>query len=83
MTRLHDPLPFEAAVREPPYRTVDDLGPDEREALEEKLGDVRNYNPVVLRELARRDRRFFAAVLTPLLSAEFSGDDFIGRVVVE
>jgi uncharacterized ferritin-like protein (DUF455 family) len=83
VTRLHDPLPFVAAVREPPYRTVDELSVDERDVLEAKLGDVRNYNPVVLRELARSDARFFAAVLGPLLSAEFRGVDFIGRFTVE
>jgi uncharacterized ferritin-like protein (DUF455 family) len=83
VTRLHDPLPFEAAVREPPYRTADELEPHELELLEMKLGDARNYNPVVLRELARKDRRFFAAVLGPLISAEFRGVDFIGRFTVE
>lgn len=83
MPALHDPLPFEAAVREPPYRGVDDLDEDEREFLQNKLGDLRNDNPFVLCELARRDPSWFAAVLSPLLSAEFRGVDVIGRLAVE
>lgn len=83
MARLHAPLPFEAAVREPPYRDVDDLDDLERDALQDRLGDLRNNNPFVLCELARRDPRWFAAVLSPLLSAEFRGVDVIGRLAVE
>lgn len=83
MPRLHDPLPFEAAVREPPYRDQDDLDEHEREVLRDRLGDLRNNNPFVLCELARRDPRWLAALLSPLLSAEFRGVDVIGRLAVE
>lgn len=71
------------AVREPPYRSVFELTQEEQKTLAEKIGGVMNYNPVVLREMARRDRRFLAPLIMAILSAEFKGIDFFGRFVVE
>ena len=59
------------------------LTDEERKALAEKLGGMQNYNPVVLREMARQDRRFLAPLIMAILSAEFRGIDFFGRFVVE
>jgi uncharacterized ferritin-like protein (DUF455 family) len=71
------------AKREPPYRSSMELTPDQQKTLAEKLGGIQNYNPVVLREMARKDRRFFAPLIMAILSAEFRGIDFFGRFVVE
>jgi uncharacterized ferritin-like protein (DUF455 family) len=60
-----------------------ELSEDERKVLAEKLGSVQNYNGFVLREMARKDRRFFAPLITSILSAEFRGIDFFGRFTVE
>jgi len=43
---------------------------------------MQNYNPVVLREMARQDRHFLAPLIMSILSAEFRGVDFFGRFVV-
>ena len=59
------------------------LTPEQQKALAEKLGGIQNYNPVVLREMARKDRRFFAPLIMAILSAEFRGIDFFGRFVVD
>jgi uncharacterized ferritin-like protein (DUF455 family) len=71
------------AKREPPYRTPMELTAEQHKTLAEKLGGLQNYNPVVLREMARKDRRFFAPLIMAILSAEFRGIDFFGRFVVE
>jgi uncharacterized ferritin-like protein (DUF455 family) len=71
------------AKREPPYRTSMEMTPEQQRVLGEKLGGMQNYNPVVLREMARKDRRFFAPLIMAILSAEFRGIDFFGRFVVE
>jgi uncharacterized ferritin-like protein (DUF455 family) len=71
------------AVREPPYHDVLQLTDEERKALGEKLGGMQNYNPVILREMARKDRRYLAPLIMAILSAEFRGIDFFGRFVVE
>jgi uncharacterized ferritin-like protein (DUF455 family) len=71
------------AKREPPYRTSMEMTPEQQKVLAEKLGGMQNYNPVVLREMARKDRRFFAPLIMAILSAEFRGIDFFGRFVVE
>jgi len=81
--RLKDRLPANSARREPPYRSVMELSEDERKVLAAKLGGVQNYNSVVLREMARRDRRFMAPLIMSILSAEFRGIDFFGRFTVE
>jgi uncharacterized ferritin-like protein (DUF455 family) len=60
-----------------------ELTDGERQELGEKLGGMQNYNPVVLREMARRDRRFLAPLIMAILSAEFRGIDFFGRFTVE
>jgi uncharacterized ferritin-like protein (DUF455 family) len=80
---LRDRLPVGTSVREPPYRSVTELTEDERKVLAEKLGGVQNYNGFVLREMARKDRRFFAPLIMSILSAEFRGIDFFGRFTVE
>jgi uncharacterized ferritin-like protein (DUF455 family) len=71
------------ARREPPYRTSIEMTPEQQKMLAEKIGGMQNYNPVVLREMARKDRRFFAPLIMAILSAEFRGIDFFGRFVVE
>jgi len=84
MTRsLRDRLPPNAAKREPPYRSTMELSPEQQQTLSEKLGGAQNYNPVVLREMARKDRRFLAPLIMAILSAEFRGIDFFGRFTVE
>jgi uncharacterized ferritin-like protein (DUF455 family) len=60
-----------------------ELSEEERSVLAEKLGGVQNYNGFVLREMARKDRRFFAPLIMSILSAEFRGIDFFGRFTVE
>jgi len=80
---LHEKLPFDAAKREPPYRTVEELSAEEQKTLSDKLGDVQNLNPVILQQMARKDRRFLGALISGLLSAEFRGIDFVGRFTVE
>src|SRR5213594_4193415 len=84
MTRpLRQRYPPNSARREPPYRSTMELSPEQQKALTEKLGGAQNYNPVVLREMARKDRRFFAPLIMSILSAEFRGIDFFGRFVVD
>src|SRR5438094_7846929 len=80
---LRDRLETGAAKREPPYHDVMQLTDEERKTLGEKIGGMQNYNPVVLREMARKDRRFFAPLIMSILSAEFRGIDFFGRFVVD
>jgi uncharacterized ferritin-like protein (DUF455 family) len=60
-----------------------ELSPEQQSTLAEKLGGAQNYNPVVLREMARKDRRFLAPLIMAILSAEFRGIDFFGRFTVE
>ena len=69
--------------RDPPYRSVMELSLEEQKALAQRLGGIQNYNPVILREMARQDRRFLAPLIMAILSAEFRGVDFFGRFVVE
>ena len=84
MTRaLKERVESSAAKREPPYRSTMELTPEQQKILAEKLGGIQNYNPVVLREMARKDRRFFAPLIMSILSAEFRGIDFFGRFVVD
>jgi uncharacterized ferritin-like protein (DUF455 family) len=84
MTRaLKERVDSREAKREPPYRSAMELTPEQQKALAEKLGGIQNYNPVVLREMARNDRRFFAPLIMSILSAEFRGIDFFGRFVVD
>src|SRR5438132_12955817 len=84
MTRgLKERVDSRDAKREPPYRSTMELTPEQQKVLAEKLGGVQNYNPVVLREMARKDRRFFAPLIMSILSAEFRGIDFFGRFVVD
>jgi uncharacterized ferritin-like protein (DUF455 family) len=70
-------------VREPPYRSVLELTDEQRAELGRKLGGMQNYNPTILREMARKDRRFLAPLIMSILSAEFRGIDFFGRFTVE
>jgi uncharacterized ferritin-like protein (DUF455 family) len=84
MTRpLHERLGPTTAVREPPYESVMELSPERRAELAEKLGGAQNYNPVILREMARKDRKYLAPLIMAILSAEFRGIDFFGRFVVD
>lgn len=84
MTRpLHERLGPNVAVREPPYESIMELTSERRAELSEKLGGTQNYNPVILREMARKDRRFLAPLIMSILSAEFRGIDFFGRFVVD
>ncbi len=84
MTRaLRERVDSRDAKREPPYRTSMEMTPEQQKVLAEKLGGMQNYNPVVLREMARKDRRFFAPLIMAILSAEFRGIDFFGRFTVD
>ncbi len=80
---LRERLPRDAAKREPPYRSTMELTPEQQKTLADKLGGAQNYNTFVLREMARKDRRFFAPLIMSILSAEFRGIDFFGRFTVE
>jgi len=80
---LRERVDSREAKREPPYRSTMELSPEQQKTLAEKLGGLQNYNPVVLREMARKDRRFFAPLIMAILSAEFRGIDFFGRFTVE
>jgi uncharacterized ferritin-like protein (DUF455 family) len=82
-TPLRQRLGPNMAKREPPYRSIMELSQEEREELNERLGGAQNYNPVILREMARQDRRFLAPLIMAILSAEFRGIDFFGRFTVE
>jgi len=82
-TAFRDRLGPGESVREPPYHDVMQLTDEERKTLGEKLGGMQNYNPVILREMARRDRKYLAPLIMAILSAEFRGVDFFGRFVVE
>src|SRR5438552_17512063 len=84
MTRaLKERVDSREAKREPPYRTTMELTPEKQKCLAENLGGLQHYNPVVLREMARKDGRFFAPLIMSILSAEFRGIDFFGRFVVD
>ena len=80
---LRQRLAPNTSKREPPYRTVVELTLEEQKELAQKLGGMQNYNPVLLREMARKDRRFLAPLIMSILSAEFRGIDFFGRFTVE
>jgi uncharacterized ferritin-like protein (DUF455 family) len=82
-TAFRDRLAPGEAKREPPYHDIMQLTDEERQEFAAKIGGMQNYNPVVLRELARQDRRFLAPLIMAILSAEFRGIDFFGRFVVE
>src|SRR3990172_879147 len=82
-TALRERLPVGTAKREPPYKSFFDLSTDEQKELASKVGGAQNYTPVVLREMARKDRRFLAPLIMSILSAEFRGTDFFGRFTVE
>lgn len=82
-TPLHQRLGPNSGRREPPYRSIMELSEEERDELNERLGGPQNYNPVILREMARKDRRFFAPLIMAILSAEFRGIDFFGRFTVD
>ena len=57
MTRaLKERVDSREARREPPYRSTMELTPEQQKTLGEKLGGIQNYNPVVLREMARKER---------------------------
>src|SRR2546422_11180020 len=82
MTRaLKERVDSREARREPPYRSTMELTPEQQKTLGEKLGGIQNYNPVVLREMARKDRRLFAPLIMAILSAEFRGIALFGRFV--
>jgi uncharacterized ferritin-like protein (DUF455 family) len=82
-TALRERLPVGTAKREPPYRSFMELSEEEQREMASKLGGAQNYNPTVLREMARKDRRFLAPLIMSILSAEFRGIDFFGRFTVE
>jgi hypothetical protein len=82
-TSLRERLAPGEAKREPPYHDILQLTDEERQELGKKLGGMQNYNTVVLREMARQDRRYLAPLIMSILSAEFRGIDFFGRFVVE
>jgi uncharacterized ferritin-like protein (DUF455 family) len=72
--------------REPPYRPVMTLAPEERERLAARIGAVQNYQPETLRRLVAADPANIEprkALVSAIMSAEFAGVDAFARKVVE
>jgi hypothetical protein len=72
--------------RDPAYRPMMTIGPEEREALARRLGDPANYNSMVLRRLVEADPanvELRKALVSGIMSAEFAGVDAFSRKVVE
>ena len=83
MTRaLRERVDSRDRVREPPYRSLMELRRRSRKCWRRSWAASRTTT-VVLREMARKDRRFFAPLIMSILSAEFRGIDFFGRFTVE
>ncbi|MGH2586532.1 MAG: hypothetical protein ACRDJE_16580, partial [Dehalococcoidia bacterium] len=75
-----------ASRRDPPYRPLATLSPEERGALRERIGGVENYSSPTLRRLVEVDPsnvELRKALVSGIMSAEFAGVDAFGRKVVE
>jgi hypothetical protein len=72
--------------RDPAYRPTATISPEERAALNEKIGGPANYNSMVLRRLVAADPsniELRKALVSGIMSAEFAGIDAFSRKVVE
>jgi hypothetical protein len=86
MTRFAERLREMPSRRDPGYRPLATISPEEREALNEKIGGAANYNSMVLRRLVEADPtniELRKALVSGILSAEFAGVDAFSRKVVE
>ena len=86
MSRLSGRLREMAPRRNPPYRPMATVSPEERVELARKLGTSANYNPATLRMLVQADPENIElrkALVSGILSAEFAGVDAFSRKVCE
>lgn len=86
MPKLSERLPGMRSVRDPAYRPVLAVTPEDRALLEQRIGGVQNYNPQTLRRLALADPENIElrkALVSNIVSAEFAGVDAFGRKVCE
>jgi len=86
MSTFAERLRRSASRRDPPYRPLATLSPEEREALRERVGGVENYSSPNLRRLVEVDPgnvELRKALVSGIMSAEFAGVDAFGRKVVE
>ena len=86
MTTFAERLRQTPSRRDPAYRPLATISPEEREALSHKLGGPANYNSMTLRRLVEADPsniELRKALVSGILSAEFAGIDAFSRKVVE
>lgn len=86
MERFVDYVRRSPFLRQPPIRTVDDLGEQEREELAARFGGLENYNGQRLRKLLLRapdNLDFKRAILVGIANAELAGLNAFSRKVVE
>jgi hypothetical protein len=72
--------------RDPAYRPLATVGPEERAQLTRRLGAPANYNSMTLRRLVEADPTNIEtrkALVSGIISAEFAGVDAFSRKVVE
>lgn len=84
MSRLSEQLAEMPPRRDPPYRPLAGLTPQEREWLADRIGDPANYDLPTLRALIQADPgnlEFRKAMLSAIASAEFAGIDAFSRKV--
>lgn len=86
MNKLAARLIDSPSRREPPYRPLMTISPEERAQLEERIGSVAGYNPETLRRMIQADpsnMELRKALVSTIMSAEFAGVDAFSRKVVE
>ncbi len=86
MSKLSERLPQMRSVRDPAYRPVFAITPEDRALLEERIGGAQHYNAPMLRRLAQADPTNIEvrkALVSNIVSAEFAGVDAFGRKVCE
>jgi hypothetical protein len=86
MSRFSERLRAMPSRRNPPYRPMATISPEERQVLTDKLGSPANYNSQVLRGLVQADPgniELRKALVSGIMSAEFAGVDAFGRKVCE
>ena len=86
MTTFAERLRQTPSRRDPAYRPMATISPEEREALSRKLGGPANYNSMTLRRLVEADPsniELRKALVSGIMSAEFAGIDAFSRKVVE
>jgi hypothetical protein len=86
MTRFAERLRETPSRRDPAYRPLATIPPEERDRLKETIGGAANYNSMVLRRLVEADPgniELRKALVSGIMSAEFAGVDAFSRKVVE